>query len=132
MPEIDLTPRVAAPDFASDPYGYYTWHLTNHPQMYAEFRRRTDLYRASRPDVRVSADMICHVMRYYSGAHADDDQFKVNNVLTPLYARLYLHERPDALMKTRGSQLDALSNDEWTALLALVPGEETQEEHDGN
>lgn len=120
----DLTRTVTAPHFGIDPLGYYRWHLTTHPEMYAAFRRATDQYRAVAPSRRVSADMICHVLRFQTGLHAADDTFSVNNVLTPFYARLYLRERPGANVPTRASQLDALSPDEWTALTALLPQED--------
>ena len=104
----DLTPTVTAPSFADDPLGYYVWHLQTHGEMYQEFRRHADLYRASNPARRISADMICHVMRYQSGVGAADDVFSINNVLTPLYARLYRLERPGANLDIRGSNLDML------------------------
>lgn len=125
---LDLTPRVTAPSFSANPLAYYRWHLKHHPKMYAGFRTLADQYRAIDPTRRVSADMICHTLRYHSGLHADDDQFTVNNNMTPLFARLYRHEREDANVETRTSQLDALTEDEWAALLALLP----QEERRGN
>ncbi|MDO4247086.1 MAG: hypothetical protein Q4C89_13790 [Deinococcus sp.] len=115
---LDLTPRVTAPDFSTDPLGYYVWHLENHPDMYRQFRATADAYRAGDPDRRLSADMICHVMRWHSVVHAGDDQFQVNNNLTALYARLYKNERPDARISTRPSQLDALLPDERDRLAA--------------
>lgn len=115
---IDLTPRVTAPDFSTDPIGYYVWHLEHHPEMYRQFRETADAYRAGNPARRLSADMICHVMRWHSVVHAGDDQFEVNNVLTPLYARLYKHERPDAVISTRKSMLDSLLPDERERLNA--------------
>jgi hypothetical protein len=118
---IDLTPRVTAPDFGTDPIGYYTWHLLKHPEMYAAFVRYADQYRAVQPDRRVSADMICHVLRFQTGLHAKDDTYAVNNVLTPLYARLYRRHRPGANIPTRTSQLDTLTESEWAALLACLP-----------
>ena len=118
----ELTPTVAAPSFGDDPLGYYVWHLQTHGAMYQEFRRHADLYRASNPARRISADMICHVMRYQSGVGAADDQFSINNVLTPLYARLYRLERPDANFDLRKSWLDMLLPHERLRIyLALGP-----------
>lgn len=113
---IDLTPRVTAPPFDKDPIGFYVWHLTHHPEMYRMFRETADVYRAGDPTRRLSADMICHVMRWQSVVHAGDDQFEVNNVLTSLYARLYKHERPDAVISTRKSMLDSLTDEERAQL----------------
>lgn len=127
MPE-PLTPTVTAPDFSSNPLAYYTWHLLKHPEMFLAFRRLTDQYRAVDPTRRVSADMICHVLRFQTGLHADDDRFSVNNVLTPLYARLYKRQRPGANLSTRTSQLDDLTDEVWEELLALLPEEEPREQ----
>lgn len=118
-----LTPTVTAPDFATNPLAYYTWHLLKHPEMYVEFRRLADLYRAPNPGRPVSADMICHALRFQTGLHAADDTFAVNNNLTPLYARLYLRERPGANVSTRSSKLDDLTDGVWAELLALLPEE---------
>lgn len=118
MTTLDLTPRVTAPSFTDDPIGYYVWHLETHPEMYRQFRQTADAYRAGDPTRRLSADMICHVMRWHSVVHADDDTFEVNNVLTPLYARLYKHERPDAVIGTRRSMLDSLLPDQRDRLNA--------------
>lgn len=115
---IDLTSRVTAPSFASDPIGFYVWHLTQHPEIYLTFRATADAYRASDPTRRLSADMICHVMRWQSVVHAEDDQFEINNNLTCLYARLYKHERPNAVIGTRKSMLDSLTPDERDRLNA--------------
>lgn len=118
---VNLEPTVSAPDFRANPLGYYTWHLLKHPEMFAAFVSLADRYRALKPDRRLSADMLCHVIRYQTGLKADDDQFQVNNVVTPLYARLYKRLRPGANVETRTSQLDALSETEWASLLALLP-----------
>ncbi|GBF05871.1 hypothetical protein DAERI_060131 [Deinococcus aerius] len=122
-----LEPTRTAPDFAVDPLGYYRWHLSTHPGMYAEFRRLADTYRLTDPRRRVSADMVCHVIRYHSGLRAEGDQFQVNNVLTPLYARLYKRERPGARIETRASQLDTYDDETWAGLLALLPEEASRE-----
>ncbi|BDP42894.1 hypothetical protein DAETH_28630 [Deinococcus aetherius] len=121
----DLAPTVTAPSFQDHPLAYYRWHLAHHAEMFVEFRRLADWYRVTKSDRRVSADMICHVMRFQAGLKATDDQFAVNNVLTPLYARLYKRQRPGANVETRTSQLDDLSEETWVELLALVPDEVT-------
>lgn len=125
MPQ-PLDPTVTAPNFSTNPLAYYIWHLEQHPEMYQAFRQYADAYRVGAPRRRLSADMICHVMRYQSALKAGDDIFQVNNVLTPLYARLYLLERPDAVIDTRPSQLDALLPEERAQLLAaFAPLKET-------
>lgn len=121
MTAVTLEPTVTAPDFGTDPLAYYHWHLSTHPEMYVAFRRQADLYRAPDPGRRFSADMICHALRFQSGLSAAGDLYQVNNNVTPLYARLYRHERPGAAVAVRGSMLDALDPAEWAALLALVP-----------
>lgn len=124
---LDLTPRVTAPSVVDDPLGYYTWHLKRHPEMYLGFRRLADQYRAVDPQKRMSAYMICHVIRFESGLGATDDQFQVNNAVAVLYARLYRRERPDVNLELRTSVLDALTDAEWDALLALLPEEKRRE-----
>lgn len=116
---------VTAPRFADDPLAYARWNLEKHPEMYREFRRTADGYRAVNPARRVGSDMIAHVVRYYSGAHADDDQFKVNDHLVALFARLYKRQRQDANMPTRVSVLDGLTDEEWQELLELCKEETT-------
>jgi hypothetical protein len=130
-PDIDVTPVVVAPDHHVDPLGYYVWHLTTHPEVYRAFRQAADDYRLPNPGRRVSADMICHVLRYRSGVGVHDDVFAINNVLTPLYARLYLIERPTAVMSIRGSLLDALDDSEQAQLMTVfAPLRETPERAD--
>ena len=46
---IDLERRVTAPDFTTDPLGYFVWHLETHPDMYRQFRQTADAYRAGDP-----------------------------------------------------------------------------------
>lgn len=129
MTTLDLTPRVTAPNFTDDPIGYYVWHLETHPEMYRQFRQTADAYRAGDPTRRLSADMICHVMRWHSVVHAGDDQFEVNNNLTGLYARLYKHERPGAVIGTRKSMLDSLLPDQRARLnAAFKPLKEVKED----
>ncbi|AAF12345.1 hypothetical protein [Deinococcus radiodurans] len=126
---IDLERRVTAPDFTTDPLGYFVWHLETHPDMYRQFRQTADAYRAGDPARRLSADMICHVLRWQSVVHAGDDLFQVNNNLTALYARLYKNERPDARISTRPSMLDALLPDERDRLAAaFAPLKEVKED----
>lgn len=109
MTASDLTPTVTSPDFGRDPLGYYIWHLNTHGELYQAFRGLADTYRLRNPQRPVSADMICHVLRFNSTLGADDDTFRVNNVITPLYARLYLIERPQARISVRNSWLDTLN-----------------------
>lgn len=123
----DLTPTVTAPDFATDRLAYYVWHLREYPQIYKAFRHWCDQYRAPKPDRHVSADMICHVIRYQTGLKAGGDQFDINNNLTPLFARLYTLERPLANFGNRKSWLDILQPDEWQQIIdAFEPIREKQ------
>ena len=113
---------VTAPDFSVDPVGYYVWHLENHPQMYRQFRDLADQYRIHNPGARLSADMICHVLRFQAGMSAAGDRFAVNNNLTSLYARLYVRERPATRIDIRRGYLDSLTPEDQARLDAAFAG----------
>lgn len=109
--------KVNAPDFESNRLEFYAWHLRHHGDVYEAFRLLCDRYREAAPHRVLSADMICHVIRYQTGLAATDDTYDINNNLTPLFARLYHLERPDARFRNRTSWLDTLPPDEWQIIL---------------
>lgn len=115
---MQLEPTVTAPSFEHERLAYYCWFLRVNGHVYKAFRDVADTYRAQAPDRQLSADMLCHVVRYQMGLKADGDVFAINNVVTPMLARLYKLERPDANFDTRKSWLDTLSEADWATLLA--------------
>lgn len=93
MSELKLHPgSVTAP--VHDPIEYAVWLLTEHPEIYREFRKLCDEYLRNHPDAAISARMVCQVIRWNTGMRAKGDVFKINNNATPLLARLYVYERP--------------------------------------
>ena len=105
-----------APPFETAPLLWAVWHLERHPDIYRKFRQLADDYLARRPNGVLSADMILHVIRYNTGLSASGDPYKLNNNLTPLFARLYQLERPNVPVKTRRSWLDDLSESDSARL----------------
>lgn len=87
---------VTAPDWSADPAGWCAWLLTTNGHLYVEFRRLVDEMLARRPDAKLSADQVCHVMRWNAQLRSEGDFFKVNNNAAALFARLYTLERPQA------------------------------------
>jgi hypothetical protein len=114
-------PNDAAPRFERFPLAWAIWYLEKHPELYRKFRFLADDYLAKKPRGLLSADMILHVIRYNSSG-VDGDAYRLNNNLTPLYARLYQIERPNAPVKTRKSWLDELSEADTARLMfAFAP-----------
>lgn len=109
-------PTDFAPRFERAPLAWAIWYLEQHPELYRKFRDLADDYLAKKPRGLLSADMILHVIRYNAGG-VDGDTFRLNNNLTPLYARLYQIERPNAPVKTRKSWLDELSDTDMARLM---------------
>jgi len=110
-----------APRFERFPLLWAIWYLENHPALYTKFRTLADGYLAKKPRGLLSADMILHVIRYNAGG-VDGDTYRLNNNLTPLYARLYQIERPNAPVKTRKSWLDDLNDEDMARLMrAFAP-----------
>lgn len=115
---------VSAPDWAADPAGWCAWLLSTNGHLYQEFRRLVDEMLRANPTARLSADQVCHVMRWNAQLRSEGDFFKVNNNASALFARLYLVERPHArgVFETRRSALDDLPPGEWErVLLAFEP-----------
>lgn len=126
-PDLQLPLRlgsVSAPDWAADPAGWCAWLLTTNGHLYVEFRRLVDEMLRANPSARLSADQVCHVMRWNAQLRSEGDFFKVNNNASALFARLYALERPQArgVFETRRSALDDLPLEEWErVLLAFEP-----------
>lgn len=115
---------VTAPDWSADPAGWCAWLLTTNGHLFVEFRRLVDDMLSRQPTARLSADQVCHVMRWNAQLRSEGDLFKVNNNAAALFARLYVVERPWAagVFETRRSKLDELTQGEWDRiLLAFEP-----------
>ena len=115
---------VTAPEWESDPLGWYIWYLTEHPEIYKEFRRIADEGLRHNPTMALSSDRILHVIRWQTDLKGEGDRFKINDHLTALFARLYVLERPEleGKFRNRKSFLDALdTNEQERLLLAFEP-----------
>jgi len=114
MPEkLRINPgSITAPRAGDDPVGYAVWLLTEHPEIYRQFRSLCDQYLAVRPDAVISARMVCQVIRWNTAIKATGDVFKINNNATPLLSRLYVLERPSKkfAFRTRKSVYDDVEN----------------------
>lgn len=99
---------------------YCLWHLEHNYRTYQAFRELADRYREFNPARMLSADMICHVIRFELGMRNEGDTFHISNNLVSWYARLYLLERPDANFGKRTSWMDNLSPEEWDEVRLLL------------
>lgn len=110
---------VTAPDWSADPAQWCCWYLDENADLYREFRRLADEMLRRRPGTKLSADQVCHVVRWNSRLAASGDYFAVNNNATALFARLYVEERPqhEGVFSTRKSVLDYLPPEQWDRVL---------------
>lgn len=110
---------VVAPDWSVDPVGWCVWFLCENGHVYREFRRLVDdMRRSAGEGVRLSADGVCHVIRWNSRLKARGDVVAINNNAAALMARLYLEERPEAtVFDKRESLFERLSASEWERLM---------------
>jgi hypothetical protein len=126
QPQIDWARpgEQQAPAWEDDPVGWACWYLERHPRVYREFRRLADLRRERRPNSRMSADQILHVLRWETELRGEDDTFKINDHLSALFSRLYVLDRPEAegLFRTRKSIFDMLAPREERRLMLAFEG----------
>lgn len=99
-------------------------YLTANAQVYRAFAELVDARRRDRPGVRLSADMVLHVVRWNSGIREASGPWKVNNDVSALLARVYEAERgsldgPTVVFQKRRSWLDDLPFGTWTHLVEL-------------
>jgi hypothetical protein len=107
--DLPLFAKPARPDWRTDPAAAGMQYLRDNPSIYPTFRR-------------LSADAVCHVIRWETDA-SEDAEYKINNNVVSFLARLYLLERPEAQLSTRESHLDSLQSGIWGRLLSLARGE---------
>jgi hypothetical protein len=120
--DLPLFAKPARPDWRTDPAAAGMQYLKDNPSIYPTFRRLADLWRERNPGRRLSADAVCHVIRWETDA-SEDAEYKINNNVVSFLARLYLLERPEAQLTTRESHLDSLHSGVWGKLLAAARGE---------
>jgi hypothetical protein len=120
--DLPLFAPVKRPDWRTDPAAAGMQYLKDNPSIYPTFRRLADLWRERNPGRRLSADAVCHVIRWETDA-GEDAEYKINNNSVAFLARLYLLERPEAQLATRESHLDSLHSGVWGRLLATARGE---------
>ncbi|GEM48809.1 hypothetical protein [Deinococcus cellulosilyticus] len=102
-----------APLFEEHPFMYCLWHLEHNYRTYQAFRELADRYREFNPHRMLSADMICHVIRFELGMRNDGDAFHISNNLTSFYARVYRLEHPEANFGLRPTWMNQLTDDQW-------------------
>jgi hypothetical protein len=119
---LPLFAPVKRPDWRTDPAAAGMQYLRDNPSIYPTFRRLADAWRARNPGRRLSADAVCHVIRWETDA-SEDAEYKINNNVVSFLARLYLLERPEAQLTTRESHLDSLHSGAWGKLLSIARGE---------
>lgn len=113
---------VTAPDFSVDPLGWSIHWLSTSGQVYAEFERLVTERLRQRPDARISADMVLHVIRWNTDVRADNDVVSINNSSSSLCARLYIARHPlaERNFELRRSWVDDLSPSDLSRLTFLA------------
>lgn len=107
--------RVTAPDFSDNPTRWAQWYITHGAAVYKEFRRLCLEMLSARPDLKLSADQVLHVVRWNSRLRAQGDVVAVNNNASALFARLFADEHPEHAdaFERRRSVWDDLPPAEW-------------------
>lgn len=90
------------------PNDFLKYHQDN-PQIYEAFKKFT-IKAINKGHKRWSADAIFHVMRWETEIEGND-QFKVNNNYTALYARMFMEEFPQVkgFFTVRKSKFDQVN-----------------------
>lgn len=69
--------------------------LRNNPKAYEEFCKRTQAI-IDRGVKHCSADMICHVLRYFSYIDGrPEDHYKINNNFARCFSRMWQKDHPE-------------------------------------
>lgn len=77
----------------TDAARFAAYHAEN-PHVYEALRRfALEAKRSGRP--RLSINMLCERLRWYTAIEVRGDEFKVNNNWRPFYARLLMEREPD-------------------------------------
>ena len=101
------------PKFESHPLMYCLWHLEHSYPIYQAFRDIADQWSQDTPHMPISADAICHKIRFDLRLQLDQDAYHISNNLVSFYGRVYRLERPEANVGTRSSWIDSMSTEDW-------------------
>lgn len=117
-------PSVTSPSWADNPVEWCLWFLRSNGHVYVAFRRevqrRVELLEARGAKRQLSADQVCHGLRWDSPDGAEGDTFRINNNAVALLARLFQAEYPQlskGIFRLRRSLLDDLPAGEWERIL---------------
>ena len=111
-------PTVTAPDFTSDHYAWGDWWIETNGHIFREFERLVTDRLQQRPDARISADMVLHVIRWNTDIRGEGEPVSINNNASSLCARLYIALYPAAArnFEIRRSWIDDLRPSDWSNL----------------
>lgn len=105
--QLDLLADHDSPRWYLDPRDeterkFVRFHSEN-PHIYAELERRALQWLRSKAG-RIGVRAIWESIRFDSGIRTRSDDFKLNDHLTALYARLLIHRHPELadVIETRG------------------------------
>lgn len=115
---------VTAPRWENDPVSWACWYLSNNPHVYRTFRRLCDDALKRNPHAIISADMVLHVIRWETSIKGAGDVFRINNLASALFSRLYALDRPKrkGCFRIRKSIFDMLTPDEERRLMNAFEG----------
>jgi hypothetical protein len=119
MPHRSEAPAAdRAPDWQTHPLRWCHWYMRTNGHLYVAFRAEVDARLRRYPEARISADAVMHYLRWATPLNARGDLYKINSNAAPLFARVYLAERPQHVerMSLRRSILDDLSATELHAM----------------
>jgi hypothetical protein len=109
-----LEKTVIAPSWEASPVAWACWTLENHPHIYERFESIALGALVEKPDRKLSANQIMHVIRWETSLTAEGDTFKINDHAAPLYARMFVqkHKRYEGCFRNRKSIFDMLTEEE--------------------
>lgn len=112
-------PTVTAPDFAKDHFAWGNWWIETNGHVFHEFERLVTERLKHRPNDRISADMVLHVIRWNTDVRGENDTVSINNNASSLCARLHIALHPAAArnFEVRRSWVDDLRPGDWSALV---------------
>lgn len=113
---------VTAPDFSIDPFRWSEWLLRVNGHVFWEFERLVGERLRQRPNARISADMVLHVIRWNTDVREDGDIPAINNNASSLFSRLYIARHPlaERNFELRRSWVDDLSPSDLSRLTFLA------------
>ena len=122
MPDATKPATMKQPDWRTHPGDWARWYVEVNPGIYRAFRSLVRARLARYPRARLSADAVLHTVRWNTPINARGDLFKVNNNVSALFARMYVHEFPEAVFnfELRRSLLDDIVNSDIQAMISIA------------